>query len=132
MKKLGIIMALVLSLGVLWWNPFKVTNPDDPKFDPMKFRFADYQTNDEVYHALEIMLKPGTDMKTVDKILINSAGAKKTKVGPPDDRTSFKYHYKRWYHPLLALRAMHPDPGKGARVYVFYDENNKVEKFKLN
>lgn len=79
----GAFMLGILALGLSYLNwrylPFVVTNPDDPRFDPKEFRFANYSrfrnNEGDVRGALAKAFPPGTDKSFVDKILIRKADA---------------------------------------------------------
>lgn len=131
MRFFVIAFVFLSLLTMLIINPLKVTDPTSPKFDPMRFHFSDYLTGAELYQALEVILRPGTSMETVDKILVDSARTKKWKVEPPYAPEYYTYHYKRWYHPIFGLLAMHPDPAKGRYIFINYNDNYELEKFKL-
>lgn len=72
-----------------------VTNPDDPKFDPMKFRFEYYggkYGNDwDLPAALLRMFPPGTDKSYIDKILVEQADSE----AGVDKSSTNRYGY-RW------------------------------------
>jgi hypothetical protein len=67
----------VLSTGAFFMSDlFKVTDPDDPRFDPARFAFADYKKAPGVLSkALLKMFPPGTDKELVESILVTKAGA---------------------------------------------------------
>lgn len=60
-----------------------VTDPDDPKFDPMQFRFEYYNSRSgnewDLPKALIKMFPPGTNKTYIDKVLIEVAGARSFK-----------------------------------------------------
>lgn len=58
-------------------NPFKVTDPNDPRFDPMRFNFKDYHhENLTVREVFPILFPIGTSKDYVDKVLIQAGSAK--------------------------------------------------------
>jgi hypothetical protein len=74
MKKFIPVLLLMLLVAC---NPFKITDPNDPKFDPMKFRFEDYKNDDSLTAALKKVFPVGTEISYVDGILVNSEKANK-------------------------------------------------------
>lgn len=56
-----------------------ITDPDDPRFDPMQFRFEYYKSryaNEwDLPRALIKMFPPGTDKSYINKMLVERAGA---------------------------------------------------------
>ncbi len=88
----GIILCLVGWIAIM--HPFKVVDPTDPRFDPVKFSFSDYKTKEELRSAFLKLFPLGTDSSFVDNVLIEVGGAK---AGISDDpliksylRMSFK------------------------------------------
>ncbi len=127
----NIIMAVALCLSLVACNPFKVTDPNDPRFDPMKFKFSDYTFNNNLYDALDKSLTNGISIEEIDKILVDSGKAEKKFVKTLVNKQNlYTYKYRRWYHPIFSFLAMHPDPGKGVTVGI-YTKDNKLEKFHL-
>ena len=84
MKKLDKKWAIFITLSVviviftafLVVNQFKITDPADPRFDPMKFKFEDYKTEEDLYSALSILLPKGTPRKNVEELLEDYGRAK--------------------------------------------------------
>jgi hypothetical protein len=79
----GIISTLLVIVAILWYGvfahplPWKVTDPRDPRFDPMEFRFTDYKSREEeetVFYSC--FLSKGTEKAFVDKILVDAGGAR--------------------------------------------------------
>jgi hypothetical protein len=71
-----ITTVIVLLFGyAIIGNPFKITDPSDPRFDPAKFDFCDYEDEGGNMRAFEIIFPVGTKKDYVDKILIGSGGA---------------------------------------------------------
>jgi hypothetical protein len=67
--------AIVILIGAVFWiNPFKVTNPADPRFDPDKFSFSDYAIS-ETEWILKKMFPVGIRKAEVDRILIETGAA---------------------------------------------------------
>jgi hypothetical protein len=70
-----IFAVATLALWVLLFEPFKVTDPDDPRFDPMRFKFSDYKS-DKIPFTLKRIFSPGASKEFVENILVKSANAK--------------------------------------------------------
>lgn len=69
-----IVLVLVgVATALLALNPFKVTDPADPRFDVTKFKFSDYESKDELFDALSVIFPVSTKRFNVEKILINDA-----------------------------------------------------------
>ena len=56
-------------------NPFKVVDPDDPRFKPERFQFEDYGTERQLAYAISRIITPGTERETVEEILVKSGCA---------------------------------------------------------
>lgn len=129
------VLKNLLLVGVLMLaacNPFKVTDPNDPNFDPYQFKFDPYyfQFADHFscYDALKKSLPVGLPMDEVDKILVDSAGAKKQRIKTALGNDYYAYIYKRWYHPLIGIT---PDIADGIRIAIYYDDNETLIKFRI-
>lgn len=121
---LGFVSALALVLIAVIMikaEPFKVIDINDPKFDPYKFSFKDYdgQQKLEIYRKLFAV---GVDRGFVDYIFINRGNAKVYHKG---DRVS-----------LYTVPA--PEHHKGVWMWdgghlnyqAIYDKNNKLLNLK--
>ncbi len=76
LKSLTIVMILAASAYWLWYAaPFKVKDPSDPKFNPDKFAFRDYNSKDELTNVFRVLFPLGTGKEKVDKILVKSGRA---------------------------------------------------------
>lgn len=80
-KKLALeisaLAVLIAVAGFLVWiygNPFKITNPADPRFNPSSFNFADY-SQAELQDAFRVLFPVGTSKTFVDAILVQAGGA---------------------------------------------------------
>jgi len=79
LKVLAIVAGLFvggigLYVGYLAYEsiePFKVTDPSDPKFDPNKFEFDDYSGDMGILHAMRQIFYVGMPRDDVEKILLN-------------------------------------------------------------
>jgi hypothetical protein len=70
----AVACALLLGGFMVLANPFKVTDPSDPRFDPMQFRFEDYSDEKKFQEVLDILFPQGTKRSRVEEILIDHAG----------------------------------------------------------
>lgn len=68
-------LVLVGLIAAVWlWNPLKVTDPHDPRFDPKKFSFHDYfvgnipETEKAIHDAVATMFPQGTPRSYVEEI----------------------------------------------------------------
>ena len=52
----------------------KVTDPNDLRFDPMKFNYCDYKSS-AISDVYEKIFRPGDSKKNIDKILIDAGKA---------------------------------------------------------
>jgi hypothetical protein len=71
-------------------NPFKVIDPADPRFDPKKFRFEDYEAYRQLKYVLSQIISRGMERSSVEQILVASGGAT---VFASTDRTIVQYTY---------------------------------------
>lgn len=93
---------------------FKVTDPSDPRFDPMSFNFNDYSGFKARSDALVQILPLGADRSYVREVIAGSNATRKSfNVGGRKDADSFGYTWGGY-------------PG-GSTGYVFiFDDNNKL------
>ncbi len=113
--------SLVLLLGWLYlFTPFKVTDPDDPRFDPMLFKFSDYCSIDIKGNVLPKLLKQGSDQSFVEGILVTSGGARRDVYS---DNNSLIYY--RWRYPLIEWRR-YLTPDTHAQLAILYDNDGKL------
>ncbi|MCB9989805.1 MAG: hypothetical protein H6867_00310 [Rhodospirillales bacterium] len=103
-------------------SPGKVTDPSDPNFDPMQFRFEDYRSREEFQPVLRQMFPVGTPKEHIDKILIDAGGAKDKGV-TLYSRGFYRYEYKPWYFPITEMLAFSNCMPWSVRVC--YDEQQK-------
>lgn len=124
--------ALIGLLALCGCNPFKVTDPNDPRFDIKKFELNDYRSNKEIAEVIRKYMPIGTSRNDVEKILVSIAGASITdftnqrnyKTGTAADievldlknsaQSIFRYGHK----------------GRNAtfywQIYIFYDHEDRL------
>ncbi len=104
MKKLVfvtvIITSVALAIGCLYlqheYRPI-IIDPYHPRFDPYKFKFSDYtDTNlDNPYewtcNIVQAIITVDQKKSEVDKILVESGGAKVSDISSPDGTIIFSY-----------------------------------------
>lgn len=64
-----ILVLLMVAVALAACNPFKVTDPQNPKFDAAKFRFEDYKTS-EIKHVLMQIFPIGTPQIKIDDFFL--------------------------------------------------------------
>lgn len=52
-------------------EPFKITNPNDPRFDITRAKAKDYNTKQNVENFLRVTFKPGISYNSVERIIKN-------------------------------------------------------------
>uniref|UniRef100_A0A2A4YYY4 Lipoprotein SmpA/OmlA domain-containing protein n=1 Tax=OCS116 cluster bacterium TaxID=2030921 RepID=A0A2A4YYY4_9PROT len=67
-------LLLVCVLMITACNPFKVTDPGDPKFDIEKLKFEDYRTEKQLHEALIALFPMGVKRDVVEGVLIDRVG----------------------------------------------------------
>lgn len=71
----GLFLLLAVAAFVIV-NPFKVTDPSDPRFDPDKFKFSNYSYDDDsLRDAFQKLFPIGTPKDFVDRVLVDAGGA---------------------------------------------------------
>ncbi|MCG7870492.1 MAG: hypothetical protein JAZ11_00130 [Candidatus Thiodiazotropha lotti] len=117
--------------------PFKVTDPSDPNFDPLKFRYTDYYSETDFSKAIESMFPIGTEKSYVDKILVHigEGGVKKFNYKHPiyKDKITYRYGYNNPFRKLPMQIIPMPIPLPPANepshyVSIDYNEDGKVER----
>lgn len=123
-KMWGVFIAAALAVVavVLYLNlpPAKITDPNDPRFDPMQFRFEDYayfSGEVELADVFRILFPPGIEKSDVDKILIWSGRAT-------------IYHAHREQNKYKVICYLEPDKwyflkGRPSHYFV-YDEGERL------
>jgi hypothetical protein len=109
MKKYLVVMGCLVLAAC---DPFKVTDPNDPNFDPMKFRFSDYNHNEEI-EVFRKIFPVGTKKEFVDQVFVEAGNA---------NMFQNKDNKNIWhYTPPEFVKGM----GK-ASYKVIYDEDDKL------
>ena len=126
-KTIAISIAATLLLGMTLMmfiasNPFKVTDPGDPKFDPVEFKLEDYNTIQYLRAALPKLFKKGDSQEYVELMLVERGGASKMirKEG------GVRYVYD---HPSI-VQSFPKD--RWYSIVVVYSENNEIFTLTLN
>ena len=66
--------AVSLSM-LLFFEPFKVTNPTNPFFNPDRFKFNDYKSREDKAIAFRKLFPTGTPKSFADRVMIGSGNA---------------------------------------------------------
>lgn len=81
-KKWLLVAMPVAVLLIAVWNPFKVTDPSNPRFDVLNFRIQNYdhigtplwRAEKEIKEALDKAFPKGTQRKLIESVFIDQAG----------------------------------------------------------
>lgn len=117
-----IIPAVLLGLiSVVYFANvefYKVTDPNNPKFEKSKFKVTDYKGND-FDSAIKLILPKGSHIELVDEILVGSANMKKRQL--ENRHNTYRYDYEH------ATNIM---PGGGLSFLVIrFDDEDRLEEF---
>lgn len=133
----GALSTLFFLWAFVWYGvlaypvPWKVTEPTDPRFDPLAFRFSDYSPS-YLPEVQPCLFPAGTPKSYVDHILVEIGGAsvKKDAFLPSYERSHpnmYTYTYSRFRDRLRhAYFSMLSDKHS---IEVRYDSANKVEPY---
>lgn len=131
--KSWLVSALcVAGLYLYLAQPFKVTNPNDPRFKSASFRFEDYSNATVLEKNLRTILILGMSMQEVDNILVSSGKASKVIHGKKPGNysevsTGYTYHYRPWLHDIKSILLFHPlGP---IRIYAYFDKREELIAF---
>jgi len=120
---------LLLFLLYCFWasfNPFKVIEPYNLRFEPNEFRFEDYTGPQCVEkEAIAKIFPIGTHKNFVDRILVRQAGAHAQKV---ENRVETLYKYT--YQPRT-LGSIFFTPSEW-QIEISYDHNDQVTDIKMS
>jgi hypothetical protein len=131
-KGILIFSILVLAVGTLLITvsllsaPPKniVTDPNNPKFNPMEFRLENYVHTFDAIPVLVKMFPVGVAREYVDSILVGVSGAKAVEVFPK----TVVYYFNRPFRLELKVIDLSGRCKKGWVYEITYDHENKLEK----
>lgn len=124
---LGILALLVITMMAISFisfipNPFKVTDPHNPKFKAENFQFRDYGTLCLLEVALAKVFPVGTNKAYVDKIFLRLSGVQES-----DEQEALKGSYIVTYNyrpPFPTRLLIYPD---GLSINIIYDASNNIK-----
>jgi hypothetical protein len=98
-QKIFFLPLVLLLLAAC--EPPKVTDPNDPRFDPMKFSMRDYNTEPSLQNALVRIFPKGTSKDYVDSILVKRNGLSRGIINNEDGSFFITYYkdnhdFSRW------------------------------------
>lgn len=113
------LLIVVAGTAMCVANPFKVTDPSKPGFNPDRFSFSDYTGNEETIEFFRKLFPVGTPKEFVDRVLMDAGDAStlQSKDLPQ------VWSYSRHSHPIFGPYAPHR---------FIFSENNTVENIKVN
>ena len=114
MNRLFLIIVMVLSITAC--NPLKVTDPNDPRFDPNAFHFSDYGTRDKYRVALPIIFPVGMPRDVAEKRMLDAGATKSVREYRHEENTRVYYMW----------RGMFPDLQCCQNFSIAYDKNSLV------
>lgn len=115
------ILILLCTTSLAACNPFKVTDPNDPKFDPAKFQFSDYPDFETASNVLNEIFPLGTKDTKVNSLLLenlNLLSSEKVYIGE-DKKNKYSVYY---FFPNDIKKS------KNSYVWVVYDKENLVSE----
>jgi len=134
--------ALIFIVGFLVWNnlyhALKVKDINDPRFDPMAYRFEDYAVEAESQKVLTYIFPVGTPREKVEGLLVKKLGAEARKI--PDNvgvifkNGEYSVYYSVPYNPFfyqgpnLSMLAGFLFYVGGRSITIDYDKDNKLIK----
>ena len=127
------LLLIIFAGYLISITPNKTIDPNDPNFDPLKFRFEDYKADRRIEEVIKIMFPEGTDKEKIDKILINVAGAKgfEQKFKHPvrqkeyEGQIVYKYHYNNARRKKMDRIYMMPSGEFELRIRALFDEETQ-------
>lgn len=131
---------LVLLIGFIAWNNIyhatKIKDINDPRFDPMAYRFEDYTDNGESQKVLKHIFPVGTPRETVEALLVDKLGSDmRLDTNYRLNNGMYAVHYKIPYNPIFCKgppwRGLITWPLYigGRSIEIAFDENNKLSYF---
>ncbi len=115
-----LILLCTLSLGAC--NPFKVTDPDHPKFDPVAFQLQDYVPMTKFKNVIPKLFKIGDTQEYVELMLVERGGASKKYL---ENAGFYVYSFRPKYFPDFHYKVSY-------NIGISYTEDNKLLCFTLN
>jgi hypothetical protein len=118
--------ALFITMSLLSTPPKNIiSNPNDPKFNPMEFSLENYVRTSDAIPVLVKMFPAGTEKTYVEGIIVQMAGAR---TAIYRDRTVAYYLQA----PLRFETGINLRKCKSDWVFeVQYDQKNRVEKLRF-
>ena len=126
MKKIAVILGALFFLGLIGagaviGNPFKVTDPADPRFNLEKFKLGDYRDREELGHAFTILFPIGMSRKEVEKTLMKSGVVEVSalKLGS-GSHTHWEVRYTEHPNPFRQLKEA------AAHIFIYDSDENLI------
>lgn len=142
------LLIVLGCLSLAGCGEAKVTDPNDPRFDPDKFKFSDYRSQDELIDAFRALFPPGTPKSFVDKVFIEAG---KAQIGivkealeeepkyifiPYVEPTNFLRTIKKPFsHRVIYsedLKIINIRPFGGNKVFINQPDNSELNKMKAS
>lgn len=134
-KMQKIVRLLIVSVFILTGcmsdptSVGKVTDPADPRFDPMKFSYFDYKGTGERQKIFPVLFPVGTDKSFVDKVLVDAGRAKAERITDPKmyiNINSDWIAYSYFFEGTTAYRELMGWGPVTENIGFYFDRNNKV------
>ncbi|WP_143131012.1 hypothetical protein [Roseospirillum parvum] len=93
LSMLALIVVVAFSIW-LYYNPFKIKDPEHPDFKPQNFKFRDYSNRDELDQALIHSFPIGLPKTEAEKVIFSNLGVTKSKISEDVRENSFSYYYE--------------------------------------
>lgn len=130
------ILFLILGLALSACNPFKVTDPHDPRFKSEDFSFLSYGSLDELTEVLNHLLPKGTSKSEVELFFQGIKGVKKLDVYYKEKKYEGSVYV---YEPASFLdkvsyhlgSLMKPSAGQKYRVIILFNDDENVEYMRV-
>ena len=124
------MLLILVVVGLMGWvastgyNPLKIVDPSDQRFDPSKFQFEDYLTDREMLHAaLEVLLPVGLSKQEVERRFVEKAGGEVRLLS--DEQYMIR-------HPATALIPLwHSCPAKRSWAIRIFYKDGSLQQFEL-
>lgn len=138
----GSVITAFVCFCILWYGffaypvPWKIVDPNHPRFDINKFHFTDYEEQD-LEEALQVIFPVGSNKDDVENVLVTKLRAHKHTMNPPKSRLpaptdkKYRYVYKHLRSTVFAYLAMMPDTEFAWKINIIYDENEKLKEINV-